>query len=185
MCTWSHAIRNRKVLSGPVQHCKIPAWHRRKYHFRQGSTHFRSQGCCNVCKMNQLENTTGNRSYWIWYAQPLQPSMMQMHHPMHAHWESKGLDIIVITLCLCGWAGKMRNWWEQSTETPQRNTSRTSKQPRGWEHGRQPFPTAVRGRARNQKPGFMSISWPCRAGQRSKSSPLETHQVDQMSHQRR
>lgn len=49
----------------------------------------------------QEKEVLGNRSYWMWYAQPVQSSMMQMHHPMNVHWESKGLDIIIITLCAC------------------------------------------------------------------------------------
>lgn len=40
----SHVISNRKTLCGTLRPCEIPAWPRRKDHFRQETAHFSHQG---------------------------------------------------------------------------------------------------------------------------------------------
>lgn len=119
----------------------------------------------------QEEEESGNRNDWNWYAQPVQSLMIQMHHPMDVHWESKGLAIIVTTLCAC--MDKLERW-----ETGGNSALRLL---RGTQVGLQSSQDA--GKVGD---GLFLQHWGGEVPRRrSKSSPLETHQGDQRNHQRR
>lgn len=126
------------------------------------STHFPVKSCCNVCKMDQLEDTTGKRRVRKQKLLDLICTASSVFNEADA--SSHGCSLRSKRLG-CNSDNTVLVWISWKNEKPVRivhwdPSSRTPKQPGGWERGRQPSPAALRGD-------------PEVSGQRLKSSPLE------------